>query len=82
MQAEASDLASLTWLQDLPQRIQHQRQQQQQQLHGTQQECEAEDVEEAEDQTAGMQAQVLLLRCVFGFDQYRPFVYSSVMCIH
>lgn len=59
LQADASSLASLTWLSDLPQRIQHHRQQQQRQLHGTQQEGEAEDVEEAEDQPEGMQAQVL-----------------------
>ena len=64
MQADASDLVSLTWLQDLPQRIQHHRQQQQRQLHGTQQESEAEDVEEAEDQAEDMLAQVLLLSFV------------------
>lgn len=64
MQADANDLTSLNWLQDLPQRIQHHRQQQQRQLHGTQQESEPQDVEEAEDQAEGMQAQVLLLSLV------------------
>ena len=65
MKADESDLASLAWLQDLPHRIQHHRQQQQQQLHGTQQESEAEDAEEAEDQAEGTQAQVLLFKIWF-----------------
>ena len=60
MQADESSLASLTWLEDLPQRIQQQQQQQQQQLRGSQQECEAEGVEEVEEQVAGAPIQMLL----------------------
>lgn len=60
MQADESSLASLTWLEDLPQRIQQYRQRQQQELHGSQQESEAEGVEEAEEQVVGTPVQMLL----------------------
>lgn len=56
MQADETSLKKLSWLQDLPQRIQHHRQQQQLQLHGSQQEPEGEDtaVGEGDSQAGGM----------------------------
>ena len=80
MQADESDLASLTWLQDLPHRIQYHRQKQQRQLHGTQQqESEAEVEEKAEDQAEGMQAQVLLFEfCTLVFIVL--FTYNFLFC--
>lgn len=74
MQADEGSLAGLTWLQDLPQRIQQHRQQQQQELHGSQQESEAEGVEEAEEQVVGAPVQMLL------YDSYTlGFLYNMLL---
>lgn len=66
MQADEHSLKKLSWLQDLPQRIQHHRQrQQQQQLHGSQEVSDGEDeaLGEDESQEGGItgDAQVALL---------------------
>ncbi|KAL3161558.1 hypothetical protein ABBQ32_010425 [Trebouxia sp. C0010 RCD-2024] len=52
MQADEHSLKKLSWLQDLPQRIQHHRQrQQQQQLHGSQEVSDGEDEALGEDES-------------------------------
>ena len=55
LQADFDSLSSLTWLHDLPHRIQ-QHHQQHQQLHGSRLDSEAEDPEDDEWQTGSMQA--------------------------
>lgn len=75
MQADESSLASLGWLQDLPQRILHHRQQQQQQ-HGSQQECE--DMEEDQEQAGGLQAETQVTWYNYAWVSYHEYSHCQI----